>query len=1248
MKTRKLVKKTPAKKRASPPDSDLEKPAKKAKGKDAKPIEEIYQKKTQREHILLRPDTYIGSTEADNREIWSFDKSTQSIVWADVKLVPGLYKIFDEILVNAADNKVRDKTMSTIKVSIDRVKNEIAVWNDGKGIEVQIHAKEQVYIPELIFGHLLTSSNYDDSEKKVTGGRNGYGAKLCNIFSKEFIVETSDRVSGSKFYQRFTKNMSTMEPPKISKAVANDFTKITFVPDLEKFGMTEIDDDLYGIFVRRVYDLAGVVKDVKVFLNEERIKCKGFKEYTQMYLKDEKLVYENLGSRWEVGFAVSDNGFRQVSFVNSIATTRGGTHVDHVAKQLVDKVQEQLKKKTKGNNPMKPNQIRNYLWIFINCHIENPTFDTQTKENLTLKVSNWGSKCTLSDDFIKKVLKSGIVELLLEDVNKKSQKQLVKTDGKKTGRITGIAKLDDANNAGTRNAGDCTLILTEGDSAKALAISGLAVIGRDNYGVFPLRGKMLNVRDATAKQVTGNEEITNLKKILGLKQEEKYTTADSRNKLRYGKVMIMADQDHDGSHIKGLIINFIDKFWPDLLNVPNFVYEFITPIVKVSRGQRELAFYTLYEYEQWKSANNAGRGWKIKYYKGLGTSTSADAKKYFAAMDKHAKPFARATEVDHNLITMAFSKDKVADRKEWMTNYDPNTFMDHSMPIISIRDFVNKELIQFSMHDLHRSIPCVVDGFKPVQRKIMFGCFKRKLTSEIKLAQLGGYIAEHTSYHHGEVSLTNTIIGLAQNYVGSNNLNLLEPIGQFGTRLQGGKDSAHARYIFTKLAPIARLVFPQQDDALLEYLNDDGQSIEPKWYIPILPLVLVNGAEGIGTGWSTMIPNYNPRDIVANLQRQMQGQDMHPMHPWYRGFIGTIEQLDDKYKISGILNQLDDVTLEILELPIREWTQHYKEFLEGLLNPEEKAKKNSASEAETDKKKPSIKDYKEYHTDTSVHFVITVHSPSDVPKTIAELEKKFRISTTMSIKNMHLFDAEGRIKKYATTLDIIDDFYSLRLEFYHKRKAWLLQQLEAEHRRLENRVRFITEIIQGKLKISNRKRADIIQELSKSGFSTFGKGVDDGYSTDEDNVSTKGYDYLLSMPLWNLTMEKVQQLQQARDGKRQELDALLEKSAVDLWQEDLSKFLEEWSKFEHDMIVDAKMEPKVKREVGDVKISNVKSVKVKREVESKPSFFDAQEPRRVVQTFDPFAVALKPTKVMHTFILPDSDEEMESAKESDA
>ncbi|WOH04380.1 hypothetical protein DCAR_0623789 [Daucus carota subsp. sativus] len=1136
----------------------------------AKSIEETYQKKTQLEHILLRPDTYIGSIEKHTSSLWVYEDS--EMVSRSVSYVPGLYKIFDEILVNAADNKQRDPKMDTVKVVIDVDNTLISVYNNGDGVPVEIHKEEGVYVPELIFGHLLTSSNYDDDQKKTTGGRNGYGAKLANIFSTEFVIETADGKRLKKYKQVFSNNMGNKTEPHITKCKESDnWTKVSFKPDLAKFNMTHLEDDVVALMKKRVVDIAGCLgRSVKVELNGERVPIKSFTDYIDLYLKSANKdkedplprFVERVNSRWEICVSRSEGQFQQVSFVNGIATIKGGTHVDYVTNQLTSHIIASISKKNKKVN-LKPHAVKNHLWVFVNALIDNPAFDSQTKETLTIRQNSFGSECKLSEDFLKKVVnKSGIVDSLLAWAEFKEKKDLKKTDGKK-GRVTGIPKLEDANKAGGSQSQKCTLILTEGDSAKSLAMAGLSVVGRDLYGVFPLRGKLLNVREASHKQIMENAEIQNIKKILGLQHGKAYEDVKS---LRYGHLMIMTDQDHDGSHIKGLLINFIHSFWPSLLKVPHFMIEFITPIVKATKNEGAkneivLSFYTIPEYENWKeSLGDALRGWTIKYYKGLGTSDATEAKAYFRDLGTHKKDFIWAGDDDGDAIELAFSKKKIEARKNWLRQFEPGTFLDQKEKLIKYSDFVNKELILFSMADLQRSIPSMVDGLKPGQRKILFCSFKRNFTKQAKVAQFSGYVSEHSAYHHGEQSLASTIVGMAQDFVGSNNINLLLPRGQFGTRNQGGKDHASARYIYTELAPITRYMFPKDDDILLDYLYEDGQKIEPYWYVPVVPMVLVNGSEGIGTGWSTYVPNYNPRDIAANIRRLLMGEPMQPMDPWYKGFRGTIEKSATKeagagYTVSGLIEEIDDTNVRITELPIRRWTQDYKEFLESSMIGNEKIK-------------AFIKNYSNQSDDCTVHFDVEMSEENMLIAKQEGLLKKFKLTANISTSNMHLFDPKGVIKKYDSPEQILEDFYHVRFDLYKKRQKVLLENLELDLLKLDNRVRFILGVVEGKIKVSNRKKADLFLELKEKGFTPFPKktkveelvaGATDAVETEDNSQGSGGagsaklgdYDYLLKMEIGTLTAERVQKLLKEKDQLIGEVDELRKATPTSLWLKDL-------------------------------------------------------------------------------------------------
>ncbi|CAK5022619.1 unnamed protein product [Meloidogyne enterolobii] len=1239
-------------------------------------IEATYKKVSQLEHVLLRPDTYIGSIQYTQTSTWVYDSETDKLVYREISYVPGLYKIFDEILVNAADNKQRDPKMNTIKFEF-RENNSISVWNNGRGIPVVMHKVEKMYVPEMIFGTLLTSSNYNDNEKKTTGGRNGYGAKLTNIFSKKFTVETSSSEYGRKFKQTWVNSMKKQGEATISDSTKDDYTKVVFQPDLKLFKMEELDDDIIGLMSRRAYDMAGTTRGVKVFLNGKKIPCQGFKQYVEQYTSQlhnddgssVKVSFETVSDRWEVALCISDTGnFKQVSFVNSISTPKGGTHVDLVANQIAGSLVEIVKKKVgKNNMAVKPAQIKNHMWVFVNSLIENPAFDSQTKETLTLPAKSFGSKCELSEKFLKEAQKCGIVDLVLNWVQFKQNQQKDKIGGKKTAKLKGVAKLEDANEAGTRNSRKCTLILTEGDSAKTLAVAGLGVIGRDFYGVFPLRGKLLNVRDANHKQITDNAEINNMIKIIGLQYKKKYDVDADLDSLRYGKIMIMADQDQDGSHIKGLVINFIHSNWPSLIR-RNFVEEFITPIVKASKGKESRSFFSIPEYVEWRKSTDNWKSWKIKYYKGLGTSTSIEAKEYFSNMLRHRIPFKYRDEDDDSAIELAFSKKKIEDRKDWLTKWmedrkrrrergDMDIYLyDKDTRSVTFSEFINKELVLFSNTDNERSIPSLVDGLKPGQRKVLFTCFKRADKKEVKVAQLAGAVGEMSAYHHGEQSLMSTIVNLAQNYVGSNNINLLMPIGQFGTRLQGGKDNASPRYIFTQLNPVTKTLFPPSDENVLRFLYEENQRIEPEWYCPVIPTVLANGAEGIGTGWSTVVPNYNPRELVDQMRRLIKGEPLQPMIPWYKGFTGEIvgSNNNGKFESRGIINVIENGTVEITELPVKTWTQTYKEkIIEPMFDGSEKNKPQL------------LQDYKEYHTDTTVHFICRL-KPDDMAKAEQKgLYDVFSLKSSINTSNMVLFDAAGCLRKFETPEQICQEFFDCRRELYKKRKAYLEGMLQAQSNQLSEKARFIMMKINGEIYIENKRKSAIIEQLQKNKFKpdpvkqwkdeqkrkelemcgeanlTEDEEEDEAEENEAVNVELEkkvsDYDYLVGMAIWKLSMEDKDKLLAESEAKKNELNILKGKEWFDLYEEDLKTFLDALDAQEDKENKEAnagKIKPKMKME-------KIKKRQVKDDSDSDSDFIvkKKEKRRQIVDDDDEPEVVVKKKKEKRRQIIEDDDDD---------
>ncbi len=1125
-----------------------------------------YQKKSDKQHVLDNPDTYIGSIEHISSEVFIYDELDKKIKEKTIDYIPGLYKLFDEGVVNCRDHIIRmqqlisasdDKKnypVNNINITIDD-DGIVTLMNDGNGIDVSIHPEYKIWIPELIFGHLRTSTNYDKSEKKIVGGKNGFGFKLVLIWSSWGKIETVDAKTGQKYVQEFKDNLNTIEKPTITKTKIKPYTSVSFKPDFKRLGIEGFSDDFKALLKRRVYDIAAVSpKTVKVKYNDEVLQVKSFQEYIDLYIgskTETPRIYEEANERWEYAVCLaSKEEFTQISFVNGIYTSKGGKHVDYIIGQIVKKLTIYIKEKK--HIDVKPASIKEQLMIFVNCTIENPAFDSQTKDYLNSAVSNFGSSCDVSIKFIEKIAKMGVMSVACSLTEVKENKAVKKTDGNKCKTIRNIPKLVDANFAGTAKSKDCILILCEGDSAKSGIISGLSREDRNTIGVYPMKGKMFNIRGESVSKISENKEIYEIKQILGLEHGKNYTLADVQSKLRYGKLLFMTDQDLDGSHIKGLGINMIDSEWKSLIDVPEFIGYMNTPILKASKGKEIKEFYNNGEYDSWKSGEDVDPSkWNIKYYKGLGTSTSKEFKEYFAK--KKIVNF-KSTEKCRESIDMVFNKKRANDRKEWLSNYDRNAYLNTSKTDVTYEEFIYNDMIHFSKYDNDRSIPNICDGLKISLRKILYSAFKKNLKTEIKVAQFSGYVSEHSGYHHGEASLNGAIVGLAQNYVGSNNINSLHPSGQFGTRLQGGKDAASERYIFTYLNPLTRKIFSELDDPVLEYLADDGQIVEPVHYVPIIPMILVNGTKGIGTGFSTDIMCHNPIQIINYLEGKLKNiseLDLKTLliEPYYKNFKGKIYPVDDtrkKYVIKGCYEMLGSDKIRVTELPIGTWTQDYKEYLESLVD-------NKSAKGKTKSGDDYIKDFNDMSTDLNVEFEITFY-PGILTKLICQkhdyglegIEKYLKLYTTQSTNNMHLFNEKEQLRKYENVYDIVDGYYGVRYSYYVKRKDYLISKLNNELKVLSAKAQFIQYNLDDKIDLRKKSKNEINSIMEKFEFE-LGENGD--------------YNYLVKMPMDSVSKENVEKLMKEHENKKAELESIQSSSIEVMWLKELGELKIAYNEF---------------------------------------------------------------------------------------
>lgn len=1039
------------------------------------------------EHVLKRPDTYGGSV---TEETWKINANGEVY---DATIVPMLFKVFDEALVNAADNFTRKAGTTTIDI---RVRPEIGfftVENNGKTIPVRKHpvkdalTGKKIFTPEMVFFRMRAGQNFDDNEMRYEGGRNGIGIKLASIFSLESSVTVDD--GKKKLYVEYVNNMTRRKMIEESESSGTSHTQYTCLLDLKRFSindqpLTQIPDDVLMLMQRRAFDIQACCEGVTVRVNDVPIEHKTFKEYAMKQLGTEPLFYSEK-KHWcvAVGLADRDIETKNTSFVNNVWTRNDGHHVDHVIDEICKTLLESQIVKRMG---LKKNDIKKQLRVVMKCYIINPTFNSQMKERMTLPIKKFDTHFKMTGPLKKQLLSGPLIQRLQEIKDEKDGRKLKKNDGKKVKNLS-ILKLTDAKKAGGSQSHKCTLILTEGDSALALALAGLSVVKTDYYGAYPLKGKILNGEKANKKQWSENAVIQNVIKILGLKHGVKYTNTKD---LRYGHVLIMSDQDVDGFHIRGLVKAMFSSHWKELLNMPGFIQVMKTPLVKAFQGKRLVKeFFNEENAIQYQKQHHS---FTYKYYKGLGTSTSAEAKQYFKNLDRYrfnvtGDPF---------ILKRAYGEDTQF-RKE--LSAEPPMVSDGN----TYEEFVRGPYASYVRADNKRKLPALEDGLKEVQRKILYTFLMKKYRTEQKVAQMAGIISNYTHYHHGEDNISKAIINMAQDYVGANNLPYLKANGQFGTRHCGGKDAAAARYIFTELQPWVTKAFPLDDLPVLDYSLVDGHKVEPTVFVPIIPTILVNGVCGLGTGWVSDIPQFNPVQLIDMYCKTLSGMDisLDDLKPWTKNHLGEYKREGNVLTNTGVWSVSGD-TLTITELPVGVWTDKIESQL-----------KNPKSKLEFDK-------VEESHTDTTVQFVIK--GVKDMKKMIGALK------LTKTVRENYVVFMDNRIVESSLS-SILHEHSTRRLALYKKRKAYQLDMLKKEQEELEKKMKFIQTCIDGKIPLTTASNMDLIAACL------------------EHNVDEK----YLDINLRDLTVDKVNKLKGKISQLKQSWKNLNEKSLQDIWLKEL-------------------------------------------------------------------------------------------------
>lgn len=1149
-----------------------------------------------REHVLLRPDTHAGAIVPEELETTGLcyveGSWTRRTIKAEIS--PALGKVVDEVLTNASDNSQRctDQKVIDAKFSVDGV---FEVYNDGQTIPIQMWEGTRRYMPEILFGEMMTGENFDDTKRRTGGGRNGVGVKIAGILSEFFEVECTNMGENQLFHrcidphakllslhyqgsddafarespvthnglefvrldesghctentlirykgrvfrnvgpiqykQRFAENLGKIEAPVLTKPIAKkSSTRIKWRVDLPRLGMTApLSEDVLDALRMRAVDIAACMgKSLGVSVDGRKVPVKSIKDYGlalggTMFGRD---VLHVESSYMEVCFLRADEASPPciLGFVNGIRCC-AGKHVDLVWKRILEPLSNLLTRRLKRAIAVKMNDIRGLVTLVIHIIAPNPTFTSQIKDKLDSSMDHLGLHgFQLSAATIRGLERTGVVDVLADIQTKHEEKSVQKTLKTDRARTAAIPKYERAlklhNGKGT---GECSLFLTEGDSAKALAVAGFGVIGRDYNGVFPLRGKLVNVHNMTAKKAIEHREIKHLTQILGLDPSVVYTRQTALM-LPYRHLVIFTDQDTDGAHIMGLILNWLQSFYGSLLTaLPDFVYRFATPIIRARIGSDKREFFSEAEYHQWLAGR---RPRDVKYFKGLGTSTSEDAKVYFKDLKNHRFPVNYSGTPCANAVSLFFANNRTEDRKEILTNTDPSAYLKYGTQPITYDSFMRTELVQHGVADNRRSLASAIDGLKPSQRKILWVALTRP-AGEIKVAQFAAAVAEKTHYHHGEGSLVKTMVAMAQNWVGTNNIALLKPNGMFGSRHNLRTEHSAERYIFTERHSIARVLFPELDDCVLEFQHEDGHRAEPTHFVPIISTLLCNGSDGIGTGWKSNCPAYAPRDVIANTRRLVEDTDapLAIMTPMFCGFTGNVELDGDECVFKGTATIESATIIRITELPPKIWTEVHIEWIREHLIGDKPHQFVS-----------SVENHSLLHT---VDIMVKT-KPGGVDLHQRDLIKDLKLFTKISLQFLNFFDADARLHRYLSVFEIMRAHATERKKLYKARLDAQIVSVEHDEHIARNRACFVDEIRSGTLNPISLTTQDVIAHLERGFYY-------------KDKYGNSPYEYLLKLNISSLTEDKSAALRHEADRLAAKMVGLKATNVADVWRSELN------------------------------------------------------------------------------------------------
>lgn len=1087
-------------------------------------MEKEFTKLEDKEHILRNPDMYVGSMDAteSNELLMVNNLFTEKKIW----ISDALKRIFLEVLSNAGDNVIYSRqhnvSPGTIEVRVDE--KSFMVINEGKEFPVEVFDKETGELnPKFVFGVFRVSSNY--SGDRAGAGKNGYGAKLANLLSKTFVVDIKDSKNSQDYQGIWRNNMSEFSDrsipgysqkagkwvPNKGPKVKNNRVKIYSEVDFSKFTvkgkpMTEFSEDIVNLFKRYTVEYSITCRVPVVFNNVKYdfVSLKKFsslifpeKTKTAYYIGGNKIPDEplkELESKAEKKEFMTDSSHievlvldtpkqgKTISYVNGLMTTNNGIHVNKFLTKFKSEVFDSSKV------AIRMDDIQHNFSFIVVARVLNPLYDSQTKTELK-------KADTIRLKFDDKFFKQFTTWSAYSAITEVTKKKVSKTDGTNQKHVN-VTKLEDAIRAGDKDyeqRSKCTFYLVEGESAAAYPKKRIAMMGGKEYnGYYPIQGKFINVTN-TKEDLDTKVEFTNIKKALGLKENVDYSIEANFKQLRYGKIIITTDADVDGKHILSLILNMFSEKWPGLLQ-QNFVHYLMTPVIRVYKNEKAdeviQKFYIEEEFEEWIKTNK--QKVFIKYFKGLGSSTDKDI-----IDDVSDAPIVKCVPGDTTaeVLKRAFDAKNSDVRKKWIeesrSGNQVDTLVEIKKPLYSreINSIINIDLAEFSVSNLFRAIPSQKDFLKKSQRQVIYAMLEEFKYGDVKItkkvANTASIVSQRVNYHHGETSLYDTIIGMAQTFVGSNNLAFCYQDGQFGTRDKGGDDAAAPRYISTRPEAWVKLAYNKEMIDIIEKRKVEGENAEPVWLPCDIPIGLINGCEGIGTGWSTKIPSINPLVcidyLIAKCERKSELFSQE-FEPWYNLFKGDIIFNKTAFISEGkfeILKENADSTYDvrITELPVGVWFNKYTtDFIKVMFNQTTNPPTGSSSGGASAGKKytgPTIKDYEDYGTAEEYNMVITGFSEKPTLKSLNLISKKFNLT------NMNLIDDNGYVTNFKTIEDLIDNYFVSMKNVYSK--YWQIKRdTLADKVKFEETIsRFIQLVVDKKIVFVNTPLKEVEKAMTK-------------------------------------------------------------------------------------------------------------------------------------------------------------------------